>query len=124
VGHPVVHTIQLYCPNWSYKRWATWLKGELPLFYKTGKQPPTALFGACNPINVTIFNLNETGWKVEKKSDILIYKKETDPGTLLHFQLIMITHESSSYTPFIRRYEVSFPSQLQPKTCSSHLLSP
>jgi hypothetical protein len=39
--------------------------------------------GICNPVNVTIFNLNETGWEVGKKFDILICKKETDPSTLL-----------------------------------------
>jgi hypothetical protein len=33
---------------------------------------------------------------LKRKFDILIYKKETVPGTLLHFQLIMITHESFS----------------------------
>jgi hypothetical protein len=42
--------------------------------------------------------------KLKKKFDILIYKKETDPSTLLHFQLIMITHESSSYQG-IKRYK-------------------
>jgi hypothetical protein len=37
--------------------------------------------------------------------DILIYEKETDPSTLLNFQLIMITHESSSYQVFHSFYE-------------------
>jgi hypothetical protein len=34
--------------------------------------------------------------KNQKEFDILISEKETDPGTLLCFQLIMIMHESSS----------------------------
>jgi hypothetical protein len=70
---------------------------KLPLLQK-GKQPPTALFVPV--INFTIFNLNETGWEVGKKVGILINGEGTDPGTLLHFQLIMITHESSSYQVF------------------------
>jgi hypothetical protein len=44
-------------------------------------------------------------WKLWKNVDILIYKKETDPGTLLHFKLIMITHESSSYQTFHSFYK-------------------
>jgi hypothetical protein len=64
---------------------------ELPVFYKKEINTYCTL-GACNPVNFTIFNLNGTGWE----GDILIYKKETDPTTLLHFQLIVITHESSS----------------------------
>jgi hypothetical protein len=43
--------------------------------------------------------------KLEKKFGILIYGKGTDPSTLLHFQLIMITHESSSYQVFHSFYE-------------------
>jgi hypothetical protein len=72
---------------------------ELPLFYKKESNPDYTL-GACSPVNFTIFNLNETGREVGKKFDILIYKKETDPSTLLDFQLIMITHDSSSYQAF------------------------
>jgi hypothetical protein len=66
---------------------------------------PDGTLGAYNPINFTIFNLNETGWEVGKKVDILIFKKETDPGTLVHIQLIMITHENSSYQAFHSFYE-------------------
>jgi hypothetical protein len=41
---------------------------ELLLFYKKGKHPPPpgCTLGACNPVNFTIFNLNETGWEVGK----------------------------------------------------------
>jgi hypothetical protein len=71
---------------------------DLQLFYKKGTQPPTPYtLGAYNPVNFTIFNLNETGWEVGKKFGILIYGEGTDPSTLLHFQLITVTHESSSY---------------------------
>jgi hypothetical protein len=66
---------------------------------------PNCTLGACNPVNFTIFNLNETGWEVGERKTFLIYKKETDPGTLLHFQLIMITHESSSYQVFHSFYK-------------------
>jgi hypothetical protein len=92
----------------------------------TKRKQPYCTFGAYNPINFTIFNLNETGWEVGKKFDILIYENETDPGILLHFQLIMITQDDMSvphtraFTPFMRRYKVSFLSYLKPKTCSSH----
>jgi hypothetical protein len=74
------------------------------LFYKKGSKPQLHL-GTCDPVNFTVSNLNETGWEVEKKSDILIYEKGRDSGTLLHFQLIMITHESSSYQVFHFFYE-------------------
>jgi hypothetical protein len=69
------------------------------------KATPDCTLGACNPVNFTIFNLNETGWEVGKKIDILIYKNATDPSTLLYFQLIMITHESSLYRAFHSFYE-------------------
>jgi hypothetical protein len=73
------------------------------------------------------FQTNETGWAVKKEFDMLTYKKEADPGILLHFQLILITHKSSSYQAFhsfCEEIQVSFPSQLQPKTCSFHYVSP
>jgi hypothetical protein len=44
-----VYYEQLYCSYWGCERWATWLKEEaipnteLPLFYRKGKQPLTAL---------------------------------------------------------------------------------
>jgi hypothetical protein len=102
VGHLVVHTVnnstaligvvkggQLGLKGSPYLTWncCSFTKRESTL-------------GACNPINFTIFNLNETGWEVGKKFGILIYGKETGPGTLLHFQLIMITYESSLYQVF------------------------
>jgi hypothetical protein len=77
---------------------------ELLLFHKKGNNPDCTL-GACNPVNFTIFNLNGTGYKVGEKFNILIYKKEIDPSTVLHFQFIMITHESSSYQVFHSFYE-------------------
>jgi hypothetical protein len=43
--------------------------------------------------------------KLEKWFVILIYKKETKSSTLLHFQLIMITHESSLRQDFHTLYE-------------------
>jgi hypothetical protein len=95
---------------------------ELPLFYKKGEAPSECTLSACDPVNFTIFNLNETGWKVGKKFGMLIYGKEIDPGTWLYFQFIMIMRapHTRSFTLFIRRHKVSFPSQLKPKTCSSH----
>jgi hypothetical protein len=40
---------------------------------------PACTLGAYNPVNFTVFNLNETGWEVGKKFDILIYKKKQTP---------------------------------------------
>jgi hypothetical protein len=74
-------------------------------FLQKRKTTPDFTLGAYHPVNLTILNLNEIGREVGKKFDILIYKKETDPGTLLHFHLIMITHESSSYQAFHFFYE-------------------
>jgi hypothetical protein len=102
---------QLYCPYWGCERWATRLKGEVHTSHGTAillqkrEATPDCTHGACNPVNFVIFNLNETGQEVGKKFDILIHKKETDPGTSLHFQLIMLTHENSSYQVFHSFYE-------------------
>jgi hypothetical protein len=106
VGHPVVRTMNNSIALIGViKRWATWLKGKVHTSHGTAallqkrKATPNCTLGACNPVNFTIFNLNETGWEVGKKFDILIFKKQTkeiDAGTLLHFQLIVLTHESSS----------------------------
>jgi hypothetical protein len=106
VGHLVVLAMKLYCPYWGCKRWATWLKREVHTSHGTAsllqkrKTTCECTLGVCDPVNFTIFNLNEIDWKVGKKFDILIYKKGINPGTLLHFQLIMITRESSSYQVF------------------------
>jgi hypothetical protein len=43
--------------------------------------------------------------KQAKKFDILINEKETDPGTVLHFQLTLITRESASYQVFHSFYK-------------------
>jgi hypothetical protein len=73
------------------ERGGPYLTGNCCTFTKRKATPDCGL-GACNSVNFTIFNLNETGWEVGKTFDILIYKKEIDSGTLLHFQFIMITH--------------------------------
>jgi hypothetical protein len=72
---------------------------ELPLFYEKGEASPNYKFH--------FFNLNEIGWKLEvgKTFGILVNGGGTDPGTLLHFQLITITHESSSYHAFHSFYK-------------------
>jgi hypothetical protein len=57
-------------------------------FFTKRKATPDYTLGACNPANLTIFNLNETDWEVGKKFGILISEKGTDPSTLLHFQLM------------------------------------
>jgi hypothetical protein len=110
--------------NNSTALWETWLKGEVHTSHGTatllqkGGATPNCTLGACNHANFTVFNLDETGLEIGKKFGILINGEGTDPGTLLHFQLIMITHESSSYQvfhSFMRRYKVSFPFQLKPK---------
>jgi hypothetical protein len=79
---------QLYCPYWGCERWTTWLKGEVHTSHGTAaavlqkrEATPNCTLGACNPVNFTIFNLNETGWEVGKKFDILICEKETDSST-------------------------------------------
>jgi hypothetical protein len=101
-----VYCEQLYCLYWHCERWATWLRGEVHTSHGTAtllqKREATSdcTLGTCNPVNFTIFNLNESGWEVGKKFGTLIYEKGTDPGTLLHFQLIMITHNNSSYQVF------------------------
>jgi hypothetical protein len=51
---------------------------KLPLFYKREKQPDSIL-GACKPVNFAIFKLNEAVWKVGKRFDILIYKRNQIP---------------------------------------------
>jgi hypothetical protein len=49
-------------------------------FYKRESTPGCTL-GPCHPVDFTIFNLNETGWNLGEKFDILICEKETAPGT-------------------------------------------
>jgi hypothetical protein len=74
---------QLYCLYWGCERWATWLKGEVHTSHGTAallqkrEATPDCTLGACNPIKFTIFNLNETGWEVGKKSDHEKKKKQT-----------------------------------------------
>jgi hypothetical protein len=65
-----------------FKRGGPHLTWDCCSFTKREATPHCTL-GACNPVNFTIFNLNERGWKVGEKFDILISKKETDPSTLL-----------------------------------------
>jgi hypothetical protein len=63
---------QFYCPYWGCERWATLLKEEVHTSHGTAallqkrKTTPTCILGTCNPVNFTIFNLNETGWEVGK----------------------------------------------------------
>jgi hypothetical protein len=42
-----------------------------------------------------IFNLSEPSWGIEQAISILIDGKGLDPGTVLHFRVITIIHESS-----------------------------
>jgi hypothetical protein len=52
-------------------------------------------FGACNPINFTL--LKPSDWEQGCTVSIKINGMGYDPSTLLHFKLITVTHESSSY---------------------------
>jgi hypothetical protein len=52
-----------------------------------------------------IFNVSEPSWETGRLTGILINGKGEDPGTLLHFRLITITHESFSYHIFHSFYE-------------------
>jgi hypothetical protein len=45
---------------------------ELCSFTKR-KTTPDCTLGACNPVHFTVYNLNEAGWEVGEKFDILIY---------------------------------------------------
>jgi hypothetical protein len=108
----------------AVERWATWLKGEVhnsdgtANVLQKGEATPNSTLGACNLVNFTIFNHNETGWEVGKKFGILINGEGIDPDTLLHFQLIMITHESSSYQvfhSFFREIQSEFPISVKSK---------
>jgi hypothetical protein len=106
-----VYYEQLYCLYWGCEMWATWLQEEVHIslgiaaLLQKRKATPDYTLGTCNLVNFTIFNLKETGWEAGKKLDILIYKKETDLSTWLQFQLIIITHECSSYQVFHSFYE-------------------
>jgi hypothetical protein len=64
------------------------------LFLK-GLTPPDCTLGTCNPINFPI--LKPSDWEKGLMVGIKINEKGYDPSTLLHFKLIKITHESSSY---------------------------
>jgi hypothetical protein len=59
---------------------------------------PDCTVGTCNPVNFLI--LKPTDWEKGLMVDIMINGKGTDSGTLLHFKLITITHENSSYQVF------------------------
>jgi hypothetical protein len=64
---------------------------------------PNCTLGTCNPINFTI--LKPSDLKQGRMVGIIINGKGADPGTLLYFKLIIITHESSSYQVFHSFYE-------------------
>jgi hypothetical protein len=60
-------------------------------------------FGTSNPENFT--TLKSLDWEQSHIVSIKINEKGIDPGTLLHFKLITITYESSSYQVFHSFYE-------------------
>jgi hypothetical protein len=76
------HYEQLSCHYWGCERCATWLKGEIHTSDGTAslsekrEATPDCTLGGYNSEIFTIFNLNEIGWKVGKKFDILLYEKE------------------------------------------------
>jgi hypothetical protein len=76
--------------------------GYLVLLHK-GTPTPYYNLSNCNPVNFTI--LRPSAWEQGPKVCININGREYDPGTLLHFKLVTINHESSSYQVFHSFYE-------------------
>jgi hypothetical protein len=87
---------------WTVQCWQR--KGPITLLQR-GETASDCTLGTCNPVNFTIFNLSEPNWEMRQSIGILIDGKGEDPSTLLHFRLITITHESSTYQVFHSFYE-------------------
>jgi hypothetical protein len=86
-----------------------------------GYNYPDCILGTCNPINFVIFK--PLDWEQGCTVSVKINGSGYDPGVLLPFKLITITHESSSYQVFHSFYEEmwsEFPISSRPKTCSFH----
>jgi hypothetical protein len=68
-----------------------------------GCLPLNCTLGTCNSVNFTI--LKPLDWEQGLMVGIKISGKGYDPSTLLHFKVITITHEGSSYQVFHSFYE-------------------
>jgi hypothetical protein len=83
----------------------TWQRKGATTLLQEREAASDCTLATCNLVNFTIFNLSEPNWEIGQVISILIDGKGEDPGTLLHFRLITITHESSSYQVFHSFYE-------------------
>jgi hypothetical protein len=77
--------------------WATWQRKGATDRLQKGETVSDCTLGTCNVVNFTIFNLSELNCEIGQSTGILINGKDEDPGTVLYFRLITITHESFSY---------------------------
>jgi hypothetical protein len=64
---------------------------------------PDCTLGTCNPINFTL--LMTSNWEQGLTVSMKINREVHGSSTVLHFKLITITHESSSYQAFHSFYE-------------------
>jgi hypothetical protein len=83
-----------YCPSWSCVSWATWQRAKYAAFLHKGKAAPNCTHGTCNPVNFPVLKLSD--WTQGQVISIRIEGKGPDPGSLMHFKLVTVTHESSS----------------------------
>jgi hypothetical protein len=82
---------------------ATWHKAEPSSLLQKAIANSNCSLGTCNPLIFTIFK--PLDWEQRYKICIMINGRGLDPKTLLHFKLVTITHESSSYQVFHSFYE-------------------
>ena len=74
----------------SYRVWLSQL--ELPI-------------GTCNPVNFTVLDPGDSKWKTDCQIGILIYGQDTDPGTMLYFRRVTVTHKITIHQVFHSLYE-------------------
>jgi hypothetical protein len=68
-----------------------------------GTTTPSCSQGTCNPVNFTV--LKPSDWTQGQIISMRINGQGFDAGTLLHFKLTTVTHESSPYQVFHSFYE-------------------
>jgi hypothetical protein len=92
-----------YCSYWSCVSWATWQRRKHTDFLHKRTAVPNCTPGTCNPVNFTV--LKPSDWTQGHVIGIRINGKGLDPGTLMYFKVVTVTHKSSSYQIFHSFYE-------------------
>jgi hypothetical protein len=97
--------MSLNLPQLEMCPWATWKLKDKTVLLQMVSIPQSVTLEACNPVNFTIFDPEDPKWENDWQIARYIYSWGKDPGTILYFKRMTVSHKAFSHQVFHSFYE-------------------